>query len=106
MADFECYPLWVRDESRGDEIHENTSPHSSWIGLSDELATALNHWADEFDATLDPDDPKESGFRSQEDWSRFVRRGRELAERVSGEMGEEWSVLYFDDLERKSYRIS
>ncbi len=99
MADYGCDPLWVRDA----EFMDNVSPNAPWLGLSDELIAALDRWAAEFDATLNRDDPRESGFRSPTEQTCFARRGRQLAERVAEEVGVSWSVRWFDHLEYQEH---
>ncbi len=102
MADYDCDPLWILDE----EIFDNVPPNARWLGLNDDLVAALDRWAAEYDATLNRDDPIESGFPSSEDKTRFVRRGRELAEQVAAEVGTAFSVSYFDRLEGQEHVIS
>ena len=50
-------------------------------------------WAAEFDASLDMDDPHESGFNSQQDADKFVATGYALAQRLRNELGPEYTVL-------------
>lgn len=88
MADYNCWPLWAADG----EV-DNIDPAS--VPLSVGLRRALLDWADAFDAILDHDDPAASGFASPEARVAFDRRGRELAQRVAGELRETHRVLYY-----------
>jgi len=80
MADYGCWPLW---HAGGGEVG-NIDPQS--LPLSDELKSDLNGWAAKLDGALDWDDPGNTkwpdGF-----FSEFNREGRELAERLRGELG-------------------
>ncbi|QVQ53421.1 hypothetical protein J4H86_06590 [Spiractinospora alimapuensis] len=102
MADYDCYPLW----GVGPGFYDNLSPYASALGLSSGLAVELDRWAEEYDATLNRADPKESGFPTPEAEDDFARRGRELAQRVANEVGGVWSVIYFDSRELRAVTIS
>jgi hypothetical protein len=54
MADYESFPLWRRDN----ESTTNIDPMT--MRLSPDLARQLLGWADEYDRTLDRDDPHSS----------------------------------------------
>ncbi|MFI5896482.1 hypothetical protein ACIA5D_40920 [Actinoplanes sp. NPDC051513] len=88
MTDYDCFPLWRRDETGTTNVDPVSLP------ISAELAAALLAWADEYDETLDRDDPIRSGFADEAAAEAFDTRGRELARRLAGELG--WTVDYFD----------
>lgn len=90
MPDYESHPLWWDVES---PKVGNIDPKE--IGLSRELCDQLQGWADEYDATLNRDDPVASGFSSAGAQRDFVQKGRELAGLVAGELGEAASVRYW-----------
>ena len=77
MADYECWPLWDLDRP------DNVDPGD--LGLSPVLVRDLELWQDSFDATLNRDDPAQSGFASDEDRSAFEARGLDLLERLRSE---------------------
>jgi hypothetical protein len=83
MADYESYPIWVREDGGLDNVDPRTLP------ISEGLAQALLDWADAFDATLNRDDPIESGFPTPADEEAFFAQGRELADRLAAELGTE-----------------
>lgn len=100
LADYECYPTWVMQP---DGSLENTSPES--LPISRDLADSLMDWADEYDAILNRDDPASSDFATPEDERRFTDRGREMAERLSREIGSSGKVVYFDSIQKKDIPI-
>ncbi|MEU9418199.1 hypothetical protein [Streptomyces sp. NPDC048272] len=91
MADYECHPLWLMGARAGD-----VAPGSPSLGLSAQLAEALDAWADRFDATLCEDDPRESGFDTEEAANEFAQTGETLARQLAVELGQRWRVIYFD----------
>lgn len=60
MADYHCHPLWSLDEG----MYADIDPAS--LGLSTELTHDLNAWAAAYDASLNPDNPAESRWSSDE----------------------------------------
>lgn len=88
MADYECWPLWWD----GDGRVGNIAP--SDLGLSDGLSADLSAWAAAYDATLNRDDPRASGFASSDDDHRFHVQGEHLAARVADELGRTATVRY------------
>ena len=89
MADYQSFPLW-----RPGSDDYNVDPDS--LPISAELVTELNGWADDFDATLNADDPAASGFADAAAEGEFAERGMRLARRLGEELGEGYSVEYFD----------
>ncbi|GAB2612179.1 hypothetical protein Aab01nite_67810 [Paractinoplanes abujensis] len=88
MADYESYPLWRRDADQVSNLDPGLLP------ISPELAAALMSWADEYDRTLDRDDPVASGFAEPAAEVAFAARGETLARRLVSELGH--AVSYFD----------
>jgi hypothetical protein len=86
MADYESFPLW-----RGGV---NVDP--AGLPLSAGLVDGLLQWANDYDRTLNRDDPVASGFADSEAEAAFSARGEELARRLAREMGDGWNVAYFD----------
>jgi len=90
MADYGCYPLWLRS---GGELR-NVDPAT--LDISPELRDALTGWAEEYDATLDTSDPVASGFVDGDAENAFYERGDRLARWLAGEVGARFRVSYFD----------
>ena len=88
MTDYDCFPLW----RRGDGGTTNVDPAT--LPISAGLAAELLAWADDYDDTLDRDDPVSSGFADPAGEEAFNARGRELARRLAGELGR--AVDYYD----------
>jgi hypothetical protein len=99
MADYECSPLWWRVEAgrgeagRGEARVGNIDP--GHLPISAALADALQRWADDFDRTLNHDDPAASGFADQAAEDDFVARGAVLAHRLAEEHRTA-EIRYFD----------
>lgn len=92
LADYGCHALWVLDGGG----YRNADPQDEEFGLSESLASDLNSWASDYNATYRDEDPLASGFDSPSAEREFVNRGRLLAERVRREVGKRWTVSYFD----------
>ncbi|NUT18747.1 MAG: hypothetical protein HOV77_06145 [Hamadaea sp.] len=95
MPEYGCYPLWLN----GVDI----SPHD--FPLSTELRDELLSWSEEYDSTLDIDNPADSGFVTVGQKVDFAERGKRLAERVKEELGLDWRVVYFDEIHQVDYEI-
>lgn len=78
MADYYAYPLWAADEG----LYGDFPPEQ--LGLSAELTSALNDWAEAFTSSLDPDRPGESRW-SGEQHRAHEAEARELAVRLARE---------------------
>ena len=74
MADYQCYPLW-----EGDGIG-NLDPWS--LDIPGDLAAAVTAWGDEYDATLNQDDPAASGFTDLAAAETWLLAGARLAARL------------------------
>jgi hypothetical protein len=87
MADYECHALW--------DTGGNIDPRS--IDLPADLADALAEWAADYTATLDPSDPRASGFKVESAAKAWLARGDRLAAwlRQQG-----YAVDYFHDGQR------
>jgi hypothetical protein len=86
MADYECWPLW--EASPG--VVGNMDPEH--LPISQNLKDRLFQWADDFDATLDRDDPRQSGFPTAEDEAEFRERGAKLGAELQAELGHAFKV--------------
>jgi hypothetical protein len=90
MADYECWPLWD-----GENLDQDSLPLSMY--LREQLAA----WAERYDETLLDEYPPESGFSSDSTAEKFVDDGRELANLLARELGNEFAVTYFNELSRE-----
>jgi hypothetical protein len=90
MAEYECFPLWI-STAKG---VENVDPAD--LPLTPHLAGHLTQWAQDYDGTLNREDPSASGFVSDEAESDFYERGRRLALRLIRELAGRYRVEYFD----------
>jgi len=88
MADYQCYPLWVNSSNEVGNIDPDTLP------ISDFLKKELNDWSEEYDATLDLDDPANSGFKNLEDEVNFKKKGSYLQEELQKELGNDFEITY------------
>ena len=69
MPDYHCFPLWWID----DDICCNIDPYS--LPVSNMLAEELINWANEYDKTLNINDPVNSGFENTEKEQAFQEGG-------------------------------
>ncbi|RJO70619.1 hypothetical protein D5S18_25700 [Nocardia panacis] len=87
--EIQMYPTWVER----DGVLENASPDS--LGISDTLSDALNAWADRWDSTYDlVNDPGNPKFESPTAEQAFWSDGRQLADRLRSELGNDWTVNF------------
>lgn len=98
MADYDCYPLWEIFE----DGQENMDPKT--LELSKDLHESLGKWANEYDASLNTDDPLNSGFSSKEAEDIFENEGKRLFEVLKGQLNPDWVVEYYSRKESKLYR--
>ena len=87
MSDYGCHPLW--EASTGGT--GNVDPAS--LPLTADLQRALRDWALRYDATLDQDDPRQSGFPNEEREASFMSDGAALAKRLQDELGPDYAVV-------------
>lgn len=90
MADYSGHPLWGTDPGNIGDIAPESLP------ITREMVEALERWGGRFKATLDREKGAESGFSSGEAEADFVADGLALAKRLQKELGESWTVVYFD----------
>lgn len=86
MPDYQCYPLWgVGGDNLG-----NIDPNS--LPISEDLKLKLAKWANQYDATLNLDDPLKSGFSSEKEELSFRECGEKLLNRLQIELGSQYVV--------------
>ena len=78
---------------RPDRLH---SVSASELGVSTELAEALDRWAEDFDATFGADE-RTSGFHSGANAEGFVAQGASLSDRLQGELRDSWHLDYYPE---------
>jgi len=86
MADYQCYPLWEASPGEVGNVDPGELPISSL------LKEQLMMWAAKFDATLDMDDPANSGFESEKAADEFRNEGMALARQLQDELGAAYIV--------------
>lgn len=86
MPDYQCFPIWDTTAGCIKNINPNDLPISS--GLKSDLA----RWTEIYDATLNLDDPANSGFAHPEAECEFQRTGAELGVRLQNELGSDFIV--------------
>jgi hypothetical protein len=91
MPEYDCHALWATDGTTSG-VHDNVSADS--LRLSPGLVAAVTQWEAAYAATFVRSDPASSGFTDHAAQEAFRRTGRELAERVAGELGAGWDVVY------------
>jgi hypothetical protein len=87
MADYDCFPLWEASPGQVGNIDPAQLP------ISPELRLKLGVWAANFDATLNRDNPAQSGFRNAEMQSEFKRAGDEIGQQLKRELGADFSII-------------
>lgn len=89
-ADFGSWPLW---ETEASDVATNVDPHS--LPIPRDLADELEAWGEAYQATLNEDYPPESGFRSEEAATVWLREGSDLAVRLARALrGQGYRVEY------------
>jgi len=86
MPDYGCFPLWEDSPEAAGNINPDT------LSLSASLKSALADWAMQYDATLNSDDPLQSGFSSEAEEAAFEQAGQDLLAMLKNELGEEYEV--------------
>lgn len=91
MADYATWPLWRPDG--------NVDPAT--LPISTELQGRLDAWAEAFDATLNPDDPRHARFPTPEAASAWNEQGLALWHDLQRELGSGYVVCYFSEAQRE-----
>lgn len=86
MPDYQCHPLWEASPGAVGNIDPATLP------ISREFVCRLAEWASSYNATLNLDDPVQSGFKSDGDKRAFIDAGSRLAEILQAELGGDYLV--------------
>ena len=87
MADYDCYPLWKASPGQVGNVNPEDLP------LSTTLKADLLAWAGMYNATLNRNDPRQSGFKDEDQQEEFRKRGEELGERLNLELGPDYKVF-------------
>ncbi|MFJ5482825.1 hypothetical protein [Pectobacterium actinidiae] len=88
MADYQCHPLWGTTPDDFGDIAPDELP------ISVQLIESLRQWAEQYDNTLNMDDPASSGFSNAEEEAEFKRQGDILSQRLRDELGSEYEIIY------------
>ena len=87
MPDYQCYPLWGISENNLGNIDPRSLP------ISENLILSLMDWAKKYDATLNLEDPLNSGFATKELEFSFKKEGEHLLERLKTELGNSYYLV-------------
>lgn len=93
-SDWQVGPFWV---SHGvEDVPEPYLPEeiSEVLPLTPELIAEFEEWDLSFQNTFRPDNPAESGFRTEEETRAFDAQGRLLARKVKATVSAEVAVQY------------
>ncbi|MBK8476332.1 MAG: hypothetical protein IPL39_08420 [Opitutaceae bacterium] len=86
MPDYGSWPIWRHDGEIG-----NLDPRK--LGVTEELACALEDWAATYDSHLNVSDPAATTW-TEEEKKEFDIVGRSLCQRLSEEVGARFRVFY------------
>jgi hypothetical protein len=86
MADYQCHPLWNMSPDKYGDIDPRQLP------ISEKLQLRLSSWAAVYDETLNLDDPRISGFVSENAERAFKSEGARLVELLRHELGPNYLV--------------
>ena len=89
-TDYECYPLW---QYKDNQFINNHAPNT--LPLCSETIARLEKWANDYDATLNLEDPISSGFSSQEQEEAFEVEGMNLWHKLREELGADYEITYY-----------
>ena len=87
MADYAAWPLWDPDG--------NVDPET--LPISKVLQHRLDVWAETFDGTVNPDDPRKPRFSAPEAQRLWNEQGRALWHDLRRELGSAYVVCYFSE---------
>ncbi len=88
MADYDCFPIWWDQADKVGNIDPKNLP------ISSVLAADLERWADMFTAMLSRDDPRNSGFKTEQEYRDFDQAGALLTQRLAEELSGKYEVRY------------
>lgn len=86
MADYDCFPLWEASQGVVGNIDPETLP------ISQALKSRLNQWAEQFDKTLNRQDPMKSGFLDISAKNGFEQMAAKLGADLQKELGSSYLV--------------
>ncbi|MBD1936406.1 hypothetical protein H6F73_03590 [Microcoleus sp. FACHB-68] len=93
MTDYDCYPLW--------DIDDPGDIDPSELPLSEETVKRLLQWQQTYEGIMNWDDPHSAGFASEADRVAFEEEGISLWQQLQQELGNDWEVSYFSELQGK-----
>jgi hypothetical protein len=89
MADYGCYPLWEIFSDGTKNVNPNDLP------ISSELINRLYEWADQYDQTLNREDPISSGFDCSNDERIFGEQGLLIFKNLQNELTPLFEITYY-----------
>lgn len=88
MADYDCFPIWWDQADKIGNIDPKNLP------ITSTLAADLERWADIFTATLNHANPRNSGFKTEQEYRDFNERGTRLTQWLAEELRGKYEVRY------------
>jgi len=85
-AEYEYYALW--------DLEEAEYLEGSDLPLTQSLVDRLSKWQADYDATLDLEEPYNTGFKTLEARKAFEQEGLEIAEQMQSELGDGYEIYY------------
>ncbi len=83
-SDYDCEPIW----GNGDALDPDE------LGLKNITISRLSKWQADYDATLDLEEPYNTGFKTLEARKAFEQEGLEIAEQMQSELGDGYEIYY------------
>ncbi len=91
----------------GGTVIWNLDPFESYpmeldeLPISDELRSRLRDWADEYDSSLNTEDPSSSDVLDEKQTAAFYGKGMKLWIDLKNELGPDYKVFYFSEIDRR-----
>ena len=97
MPDYDCYSVWI---SENGGLFENVNPVE--LDLSNELQKKIDDWENQFELTLNKDNPLESDFSTTDDELNFEREGVSIWKEMIRQLPDE-DIIYFSVIDNVTY---
>lgn len=95
MPDYECWSIWNLEPIDNEDY--NIDPSN--LPIPDDLKLRLSKWEDLYDATLNKNDPLNSGFKTENERKYFNEIGLGLFQSLKVELSD-YEVQYFGGFEQ------
>ncbi len=94
MFDWQVGPLWVKTDQKSIADPYTAEEASELVRLSRPLIDAITKWDEEMQSTYDGGTHEDLGFADSEKEREWIKSGKDLAQRIKTEVGEDVSVRY------------